>query len=285
MAKQHTTQGPLFNFILPSHQPPSGKNKESLLATMPTLPATTAYSNNNFSREQQKRSQQKSSAEALYSSKLQQQEARVQQCVPEPQCASTTDLSSNDQSQEDRTYLGLSILQFVEILARVLGDISAAGDNVPLHPSKQVVSVFHTSKPPQITIDKYLKRIVDYAYCSPECFILALIYLDRVVARNPKFFISSFNIHRLLITSVMVSAKFFDDKYYNNAYYAKVGGIGNKELNAMELEFLYLVNFQLHVAPDVYQQYLDELLPEAAEMQQSPRSMSTLTKAFETTTL
>ncbi len=32
---------------------------------------------------------------------------------------------------------------------------------------------------------------------------------------------------RLLITSIMTAAKFFDDKYYKNEYYAKVGGISN----------------------------------------------------------
>jgi len=58
----------------------------------------------------------------------------------------------------------------------------------------------------------------------------------------------------------MISAKFFDDKYYNNAYYARVGGISTKEMNTMELEFLYLVNFKLHVTPEVFEQYKSELI-------------------------
>lgn len=34
--------------------------------------------------------------------------------------------------------------------------------------------------------------------------------------------ICSRSVHRLLITSVLLAAKFLDDKFFNNAYYAKV---------------------------------------------------------------
>lgn len=41
------------------------------------------------------------------------------------------------------------------------------------------------------------------------------------------------NIYRLLITSVVVAAKFLDDKYYKNSYYATVGGINIQTMNEM----------------------------------------------------
>jgi hypothetical protein len=37
----------------------------------------------------------------------------------------------------------------------------------------------------------------------------------------------------------MMAAKYYDDRYYNNEYYAKVGGISNNEINSLEREFLY----------------------------------------------
>lgn len=46
--------------------------------------------------------------------------------------------------------------------------------------------------------------ILKYAGCSEETFILALIYMDQVVQFNPEFVISSLNVHRLLITAIMV---------------------------------------------------------------------------------
>ncbi|CAN1246856.1 CYCP3-1 [Linum grandiflorum] len=43
--------------------------------------------------------------------------------------------------------------------------------------------------------------------------------------------LTSLNVHRLLITSIMLAAKFVDDAFFNNAYYARVGGISTGELN------------------------------------------------------
>ena len=57
----------------------------------------------------------------------------------------------------------------------------------------------------------------------------------------------------------MISAKFFDDQYFNNAYYAKVGGVPCKEMNSLEVEFLFLTNFSLFVTYDTYKQYHTEL--------------------------
>lgn len=60
------------------------------------------------------------------------------------------------------------------------------------------------------------------------------MYIDRIVKLHPDFTICSLNIHRLgckgasspfrlrlLVTSVMLAVKFFDDVYCSNAYYAK----------------------------------------------------------------
>ena len=57
----------------------------------------------------------------------------------------------------------------------------------------------------------------------------------------------------------MLSAKFFDDYFYNNAFYAKLGGVASIEMNSLELEFLQLLNFSLFVSPEVYLKYHAEL--------------------------
>ena len=64
----------------------------------------------------------------------------------------------------------------------------------------------------------------------------------------------------MVITAVLLAAKFYDDSYYNNAYYAKVGGVPVAEMNGLELEFLFFVQFSLHVTPDVFMKYRNELV-------------------------
>lgn len=120
------------------------------------------------------------------------------------------------------------------------------------------VTKFHALRPPSIGVRDYLERILKFASCSNQCFVLALVYIDRLIQRN-NFVLSSLNVHRIIITSVMLAAKFFDDQYFNNAYYAKVGGVPTIELNALELEFLFSINFALHVPGDVYANYEAEL--------------------------
>jgi hypothetical protein len=57
----------------------------------------------------------------------------------------------------------------------------------------------------------------------------------------------------------MLAAKFFDDQYFNNPYYAKVGGVPPQEMNNLEVEFLFMANFTLYVSTETYSQYYMEL--------------------------
>lgn len=154
--------------------------------------------------------------------------------------------------------------RIVPILSRLLGEIVARNDEMATMPSQ--ITPFHSSKPPAIPVQNYIEdRILKYAGCSEETFILALIYMDQVVQYNPDFLITSLNVHRLLITSVMLASKFFDDVYYNNAYYARVGGISNAEVNNLEMEMLRMISFGLFVAPEQYERYRWSLYSQASE--------------------
>lgn len=79
--------------------------------------------------------------------------------------------------------------------------------------------------------------------------------------------------HRVVITSILLAAKFFDDAYYNNAYYAKVGGVLVSEMNGLEVDFLFRINFSLRVDPAEFEQYRAELL--AHSFQETPTPTTT----------
>jgi len=152
-------------------------------------------------------------------------------------------------------------IELVKVLALVLERLIHSNLNITLSNPEQITK-FHALKTPSITILQYLERIHKYASCSTECFILSLIYIDRIIQRN-KFVLTELNVHRVVITAVLVAAKFFDDAYYNNAYYAKVGGVHVSELNGLEVEFLFRISFSLHVASEIFIKYHSELLSHA----------------------
>jgi len=146
----------------------------------------------------------------------------------------------------------------VPVLACVLNQLCVSNDKHAFSP-KESTSKFHAMRIPYITLKEYLERIAKYSGCSSESLVLALVYIDRIIQGSQNFIVNSYSIHRLLITSVMLAAKFFDDQYYNNAYYAKVGSVTYSEMNALEVEFLFMLNFDLFVTTETYKQYYEEL--------------------------
>jgi len=141
-------------------------------------------------------------------------------------------------------------------LANVLETLIDA--NKKYQSAPQVVTKFQCSYAPDVSIISYLERIRKYAKCSDCCFVISLIYIDRMI-ESCNVVLTSLNVHRLLITSIMLSAKFLDDLFYNNAFYAKLGGVSVTELNALEIEFLQKIHFSLYVSPESYWKYLSEL--------------------------
>mmetsp|Transcript_35918 Transcript_35918/g.67012 ORF Transcript_35918/g.67012 Transcript_35918/m.67012 type:complete len:535 (+) Transcript_35918:147-1751(+) len=158
-------------------------------------------------------------------------------------------------------------VEIIEVLSRVLTQLIDLNRNVTS--KQQLITKFQSSYPPSITILAYLERINKYAKCSPNCFIIALIYIDRLIeTRN--VILSTLNVHRVLITSVMLAAKVFDDEFYKNAYYAKLGGVSTQEMNSLELEFLSLMNFDFFVTVETFEKYQKELLAFRAPPSASP---------------
>ncbi|KAL5973821.1 Cyclin-U4-1 [Asimina triloba] len=162
------------------------------------------------------------------------------------------------------------IPKVVTFLSSLLQRVTDANDSNSSQMEQQRISVFHGLTRPPISIQSYLERIFKYANCSPSCFVVAYVYLDRFAQHQPTLPINSFNVHRLLVTSVMVAAKFMDDMYYNNAYYAKVGGISTTEMNYLELDFLFGLSFHLNVTPTTFRIYCSYLQREM--LFQSPPS-------------
>jgi hypothetical protein len=145
----------------------------------------------------------------------------------------------------------------VPVVSRVLTQLLQKNDELPLE-NKAEGTIFHARKPPSVSVEKYLERLAKYSPCSPQCFIVALIYIDRLLSRHPEFLLRSSNVHRLLITSLLLAAKSHEDCSYNNAFYARLGGLSIVELNSLELALLSLLDFELAVPPQTYLRYSSE---------------------------
>lgn len=59
--------------------------------------------------------------------------------------------------------------------------------------------------------------------------------------------------------SLSVAVKFFDEIYFTNEFYSRVGGISLKEFNSLEIEFLTMIEYNLFVDENTFLQYREKL--------------------------
>lgn len=122
----------------------------------------------------------------------------------------------------------------------------------------QLHSVFVAKKVPAISLSAYIERILKYSKAEDPSLILALIYID-LLCEESKFSLNNHNIHRVLLTAIVIAIKFNEDDYFANSFYAKVGGISNEELNSLEYEFLVICNFSMTIKQAKYDKYYSYL--------------------------
>jgi len=150
----------------------------------------------------------------------------------------------------------LCSVELSEIISTVMTEIVKRTDRL----ATTSTSPFQAKTQPRVSIQVYLHRILEKFRCSQECLILALIYIDRFTENQPKFVMKTTNIYRLMMTAMVVAAKFLDDHCYKNSYYARAGGISLQEMNELEGELLDGIDFNCHVHPVLFFRYRERLL-------------------------
>ncbi|KAI9269886.1 cyclin-domain-containing protein [Sporodiniella umbellata] len=160
-----------------------------------------------------------------------------------------------------------SVKDTIKLVTFLLEKISRGNDRLYLTEGKRDTSSytdFHARTIPTISIYEYFMRILKYCPCANECFIALLVYFDRMTqessSQRPSLHVDSYNIHRLIITGLMISSKLYSDIFFTNTRYAKVGGLPVAELNALEIEFLYMNEYNVFIPIDVLQEYADNLI-------------------------
>jgi hypothetical protein len=117
---------------------------------------------------------------------------------------------------------------------------------------------FDSSKLPPISLYDYTERLVKYAHFDKSP-VLALIYMERLLAADSNFAISFRNVHRLLITCMTVAEKYLNDQPYVNSYYASVGGLRLEELNRLEAILARALAWRLGASQQDYNKKLEEV--------------------------
>jgi len=131
------------------------------------------------------------------------------------------------------------------------------GENLNIKP-------FLSKNIPQISIKDYLERLYKYTKINCSTIILILIYIDRI-CNIQKFKLTYFNIHKLILASMIIAIKFNEDEQYTTKFYSKLGGVPIAEIAFLEYNFFFLLNFNLYVKEELYKKYNDYILSADSE--------------------
>ena len=113
----------------------------------------------------------------------------------------------------------------------------------------------------------FLFRLFATTGHTPECSVLAFMYILRLCSYHPHLRMTPRNCKRLLLCSVMVAQKNHDDAPLRNVDFATAWGhvlpgerpVSPERINAMEHVLLNAVGFDLYVPQDQYEACVAEL--------------------------
>lgn len=144
----------------------------------------------------------------------------------------------------------------LRVIAFILQEAAMQND---LLSGNLTLSRFHTLSPPKIPILTYLRYIRKQTKCPRACFVVALILLDKLLAKQTHVQITPNTVHKLILCSLMTASKFTTDMGFQNVAWAAIGGIRAEEMNILELEFLFQLQFGLVVTDIEYAKYDAEI--------------------------
>ena len=137
------------------------------------------------------------------------------------------------------------------IISEILTEISSQNSEVEFNPEDP----FSRQNPSKVTLQYFFGRIRRYSQIEKSTLIIILIYIDRVCITSG-IILNPHNIHRLILGCLILAIKYNEDVYYNNEYYAKIGGVPLDEINKLEYKSFELIEQNLFISDDIFEKYL-----------------------------
>lgn len=118
---------------------------------------------------------------------------------------------------------------------------------------------FLRKTPTQEEISGFIEAIYDLAQFSPECCVICLVYINRINALTDMPLLPT-TWRPLVIISLMIAQKMWDDNYLSNADFQYIYPFFNSsQFNMLEIKFLDLIQYNTHIKLSIYTRYYLEL--------------------------
>ncbi|KAI7869033.1 cyclin-domain-containing protein [Spinellus fusiger] len=105
------------------------------------------------------------------------------------------------------------------------------------------------------TFKRFVLQVLTATRLTESVVYLAMKFIAILLHSNPTIQGDEGSEYRLLIVALMLSNKFLDDITFTNKTWAEVSGMKLQDLNVMEAEFLYALDYNLFVRDTEYSQW------------------------------
>ena len=131
---------------------------------------------------------------------------------------------------------------------------AATRDRADDPPLRRAFGVLHSVCVPDVSAADSLHRLLHIGLergskedLAEPVLLYALLLVDRLMEAHHGFRLSARNAHRVLLATILLSAKLLDDECCTNAHWARVGGVDVPHLNKLEAEVASLLDYRLFV--------------------------------------
>ncbi|KAL0080743.1 cyclin [Phycomyces blakesleeanus] len=117
------------------------------------------------------------------------------------------------------------------------------------------------SHKPVASLTTFLRHILKYSRTTHSTLQLAIFYLFRArtkIQKNKQDGVASCG-RRMFLAALICAHKYLQDKTYKNVAWSKVSGLKVAHVNVAEKTMLQLLDWQLHVKKETYDQWLSML--------------------------
>ena len=113
------------------------------------------------------------------------------------------------------------------------------------------------SKEDKFTLTDFLYFWVEQLEFEENLLILTMMNIDKILSKE--FILTFSNVKNVLFTCMVITQKYYEDENFTDKDYSKIINIDANELIQMEIEFLSLIDFSLHISDEEFNKYKNKI--------------------------
>lgn len=141
--------------------------------------------------------------------------------------------------------------KLVNVIPRIFESIITKNINDEAYAS----SIFDFNTSIKISFQDYLIRLIKYTQVESNTLIYCLSLIDTLCSTK-RIFLSYYNVHKIFFTALLISIKLNEDEIYIEKHYCLCSGMSANEIAELEMNFLNIVDYNLHINQERYELYI-----------------------------